>query len=683
MLSAMNDKIFDSPVAPYTPYVVAAEVPDMGVQPDPPGPTGPMRTPNRPTMASFLASRGSRGVTDGMEAELVAKLESTSLIGLRKALAKARVLSLAAFMDHTVPELDEALTGHGGVKSGLSLFERRKLVEAGLTEPARAPAVAPRRAAEGNTRRGGAGPGLLSEDALAEDDGAAPEEDGDDADIDEAPEEDVRSEVSQSEATGRAYRRASLLTGAEYAGALLGGVPIAEITLPAVAKLVRLIHSRLSTPIMEEPGEIEEAIDMLDVGLAQGVKTGLWKLSQLQAAIPTMRAATRVTLELASTMATPQPTTAPLPAFSEAQALASSILEAQANGRLSNKDQELAEEISATKARLDAVADDSEALDRLDALKKFFESSASEADKMRFYGEIVSRDLKVEKLLKSAYLRDPTGVARPQVLQGVKGYRAVKMGMLAAARTLLRDSLPANASSDKFIEAAYWGRLGATKDGSAFNVDALANPDKPKPWLGVAAEKNEKAKSKEAQLVTLLTALPPISLALHLLHPTDATIPLTMAAVSCEMSKGLKVASVSVAVEGVLAPLLRSYEEAWDQFQKSPSAPLPSFGEIWEAEKKRSTFTRFMAATAALAHAPSPAAAPADGDNGKSLKEIESKIKGLASTLNRVQTMMSGDEDDEGGQRRGGRGRGGKGDRKKTPAAAPAPSDAPAPAKKE
>ena len=172
--------------------------------------------------------------------------------------------------------------------------------------------------------------GLLSDSEIAEDDGAAPEDDGGEADIEEDADEvePASSEVSQSPPHRQRTTTSKLLDGAEYAAALLGGVPSSEFTLPAVAKLGRLIHARLLTPLVEEPERIEEAIDLLDVGLSQGVKNGLWKLSQLQAAIPSMRAATRLVLELASTAQTASPRPTSAPQISEAQALATSPSEA-------------------------------------------------------------------------------------------------------------------------------------------------------------------------------------------------------------------------------------------------------------------------------------------------------------------------------------------------------------------
>jgi hypothetical protein len=130
--------------------------------------------------------------------------------------------------------------------------------------------------------------------------------------------------------------------------------------------------------------------------------------------------------------------------------------------------------------------------------------------------------------------------------------------------------------------------------------------------------------------------------------------------VMAEISKGLKTHGVASAVDNVLTPLLREYEEGFLRFQKSAQAEPPQISTVWERVRVSSSVAGFMAQSAVGADGSASlaelqkqceTAAQAAKKAAEDLKEEKEKSKRVATDLGRQMKNLRDrlDTDDEGG----------------------------------
>ena len=178
---------------------------------------------------------------------------------------------------------------------------------------------------------------------------------------------------------------------------------------------------------------------------------------------------------------------------------------------------------------------------------------------------------------------------------------------------------------------------GNMLDDSGVNVKALGVVAKAKVWLGSGA-KTQGVKTDDVRaesLLTLLTALNPIGRALTVMMPQDRSIEDVWGQIVAEICKVLRRATPQVAVDQMLVPVFKSYARAWDDFQKTPSKPMPSLADIWQRERDE------------LVKSITTSGASASGDTAevKALKDQQAEMKKQMSAL-RTLVHKRGDSDD-------------------------------------
>ena len=215
-------------------------------------------------------------------------------------------------------------------------------------------------------------------------------------------------------------------------------------------------------------------------------------------------------------------------------------------------------------------------------------------------------------LLYSAHLREPPGARTAMDGGACKGVlrqlREARGVMQHAAREALRTMLPNNAEAKVLVEAAFAGELGQ-RAGRKWSVQELAKPRTPASWMGAspsvggATHKTTGAEGEVTALITLMTVWDALKFAVHALHPLDKTVYATFAIVKAEICTGLQANGVAAAVESVLAPFLREYEDGFDAFQKSESSQMPVLADVWTKVKAFPSVTSYItqAAAASLA----------------------------------------------------------------------------------
>jgi hypothetical protein len=320
------------------------------------------------------------------------------------------------------------------------------------------------------------------------------------------------------------------------------------------------------------------------------------------------------------------------PQSEDQAAVVGALLEAQ-QPAMSSADQKIAEEITASRMRLEAVAAAEDSRKMLKMLAISLQSDSPGEDKMTVYSAAVKKNGEVAKLLHSAHVRDPKGAraAQPFLRETVDAFRDARAGLLAAAREVARKHLPTHADAEMLVESVFKGEL-ASKEGRKFNVRELATPKGSASWLGSkSSESSTAAKTDEkSALVCLLTVMPALIHLMQTLHPKDVQMGGTLTEVMAEIAKGLKTHGVASAVDNVLAPLLREYEEGFQRFQKSAQAELPKIGAVWERVRVSSSVAGFMAQSAVGA---SGQDAPSFAELQKQCKEAADAAKKAASDL--------------------------------------------------
>jgi hypothetical protein len=399
-----------------------------------------------------------------------------------------------------------------------------------------------------------------------------------------------------------------------------------------------------------------EVVDSLDLLLGQLIRKELITMEELKPVEAGSRAAARHGKDLAMQVeekraAPPKPAETLVEGGGGLANLAKVI--AASNLRpLSEKDEKVSEELSASQTRLERVCDDPEAATALACLAKLFESKESAVAQLEHYEKVSKSFPEVSDLIKSSHVRMPTGAGEFSALHPgaeltVKHARLVKTGLKAALKAITRKMVPAHADTSGVIAAAMAGALMSAADGSVAHLGAATNA---KLYLGMLARplSDKTANSRAEMLVLAHKAIPLLALMLAKAHPADTSIGLTMTDVHCLFGRGVAVRTVSETVEGLLVPLFRAYEEAFERFQKSATQVAPVLADVWAREQMAPTVLAFVSLIGT-----SEATRGSGGDDGttevssklaaaeKRLSELEKKLKKAPTTSPRA---PAGDE---------------------------------------
>jgi hypothetical protein len=252
--------------------------------------------------------------------------------------------------------------------------------------------------------------------------------------------------------------------------------------------------------------------------------------------------------------------------------------------------------LSTSRTRTERVTDDGLATEALANLAKIIESKRSAVEKLSAHSKVVRQFPEVAVMLKSSHVKDPKGetiTAFPGYDQVVRDARVVRSGLKAAVKHVIRKMVPSSASTAALIEACYSGTLFGASECA---IADLAQPSKAKAYIGVLAApaSNTAAKTNEAKLIVLLKALPLIGFVLSQVQPEDDTVGLVMTEIGATFARGVAARGVAEAVQGILVPFFRAYEETFARFQKSASVDMPIMEEVWSDELSNPTVLAFM-----------------------------------------------------------------------------------------
>jgi hypothetical protein len=615
-----------------------------------------------PRRSPVAAKRGP--VVAAGAAALANALADAKLTGYAPLLAKARILDLAELLEHSVSELEESLRRPHVAKAKDFTFsskERRGWASIGLADDYLAeesPAPLPRCASPAEPRAAAHAAAVRSAviSALGE---ALPEADL--ARLGDMLDESAAAE--QCEPEKRMQRqpvppKADLFDGATAAAVLLGRCDPAELSLDAMRSVLRIVLGAVAkefadadiNSIEEAATSVESAVDVLDSALVRGCRSNLWAADDLEPPRDGLRAAMRLASELAFAAAQRRKEMALKESPGQGDDLRSfaSVLLDQAGGQqLSQSDQKFASEYTAGRKRAEAVAADAVSRARLAELRRYLSGSAEPAEKLAHYAEAASKDAKLAALLKASHLKDPRGAAiqTPHLTDVIEHARAARADVLEAGRKRLKVSLPAHGNAAALAAAAFSGMIGA--EGSEVSLSELANPEKPKGWLGTTKSGKADASSESAMLIQLFTAVVPLMHSVMLMMPSDDTVLETFMSVMADVAKGLKKSGAERAVDAVLAPLFREYASAWTSFQKNSEIQLPKLGDVWKVERAEPAVQAYLAEAAKLSSAGAAAAQPAAAETA-SLKSEQGKLRDMLHKLSkRVEYLSDADGDEE------------------------------------
>ena len=435
---------------------------------------------------------------------------------------------------------------------------------------------------------------------------------------------------------------------------LFAGVPDFKIELSTLMR----VHERLHIAVMptvpvDPPEDVEEAVQAIDVVLTAGVSSGLWDSAEISAPRAGVEAVVKHSRVLvaaaaqASSRIDANSKKSPTSDDGSGQmALASSILQASENSRpLSEKDAKVAEELEASKQRIEVVAASPSLLATMKQLAEVVgvQSAASDEQKLRAFATTCNKSEQVAALLKASHVRQPAaGTASSERVASVAAYRAVRQGVHTAQIARLRDLLADDAVAKPLVEAVAAGKLLDSDD--SLKMGSMHDASKPPTWLGGKDAKLGQHLSAAAKsLVQLSLAMPPVILAMTELHPQDASIGVTMAVVQAEMAKGLRVLPAADVVAGVLMPLLREWGERWDAFQKSAASPMPTLGVAWQKVRQGRTVSAYLVRVENAPIQTGESGSTKEFASKGQLKSVDDQLK----ALRRRMASMSGDEDED------------------------------------
>jgi hypothetical protein len=571
------------------------------------------------------------------ESEFVDSLTEAGLGSHSAALGKAGITSLKALQAHSVDELEESLKRPiaYGKRFSLSKAERRLFLAMGMcSEPTPEP-----------TKPTPAGSKMLRAGSDVESEASATQVLGS-----FAPAKAIGAFVE-----GEHLEVGGLFEGSPLAARLFGsaGPGLGPQTLTSVLDaFARAVDSSASTAGPNDSAV--ELVDKLDLVFESLVKNGRLDPQELKPELPGIRAATKhamkiaVRVEQAGRVPPKDVDTSSTKNPSDGSDLARALLQSQAP-RLSQQDEKVAAELSASQSRLDSVLQDAKLRSLVESLRDVAQSSKSDLEKLDAFKAVACSSAKVAELLKSSHVRDPKGelALNSHAKDLVDAIRATKNGLGAAAKSALRRFLPPTADTALLVEACAIGQLVSTTGG--FTVHKLADAKTAKPWLSIKAATtgDNNANSRANLLSVQLLAMPVLQFALTMLQPEDPTVGPTMTDVQCTMAKAVSRRPVAEAVDSVLVPFLRSYGEAFDAFQKSSSMALPCMADVWAKEKVEPAMASFLQLVAS--GAPSSESSTSSGGASKELKELKSQLERQQRELRAIKKAASA-SDDEGGK---------------------------------
>jgi hypothetical protein len=317
--------------------------------------------------------------------------------------------------------------------------------------------------------------------------------------------------------------------------------------------------------------------------------------------------------------------------------LAKLIAVTSGQARLTTAEEKVAEELAASQARLHRLANDDAGMQTLSDLANVAESGVPDEDILSAFSTAANKHTRIAELLKSSQVKAPRGdesLTNPRALECVTLLRAATNGIVRAAKASLRRLLTPGADVGMLVDAAWAGDM---LDTTGVDVSKLARADKDAKWLDLKSSSAKGAAMNQELLTRLLVAQPAVTQALTMLHPSDKTIPMTLAEAFSAVAKGVRSTTVQDAVDCVIVPLMRAYHEAWVLFQKSASMPMPTMKAVWASEKSEPTTASYLTRTGTISIA-ATASGDGGGENAAAISAIKRELQGLKSKVNGSQT---------------------------------------------
>ena len=610
----------------------------------------------------------------GLATDLMLALDANDLGGIADLLRKARITTMGMLRRHSMSELESALQapGVGGAKFSLTIPYRRCFASIGVADAGVPPGggvggvrrgasqaavgdVAPAwlEDAAGLLRGSAVGAAIAAEGATASSQtaeglgrgptethanllqGASAAAGGDTA--------GVQADASAPAAAGAdatavytiAWRRA--VSECPHVVALFGSTVPSFEQVQRATELVALATRKEAFPT-GPPHTLEESVDALD-NLLVSARTPAFALAALtEVPKPSVRAVLKwLDAQVRETSSPADTRRAPAVVGGGGGGVAADalLLEAASRRELSAAEQKIPEEIEASRSRFEQVVTNEGARAVLAQLAKPHEGDAAEG--LERFAQMLGESAEVAALLYSAHVKNPRGA---QLLAyGHDGESVVKHWREARANlhTLVREEgrcmLPDNADARALAETLVSGEM-APKEGRRFNMSELANPKPSKGLLGLEQPTGAKEEKARDSVINMLIVTTPLNHLWSVVHPLDKSVSRTLAVVNSCVSKGLRRHGVEVAVDSILAPLLREYEDEWGKFQRSDKSPMPTLARVWAKVEKLPSVAGY------LAQASIPTVAPPANTSRATL--TQSDKKDIAKELKKLDSGVGG-----------------------------------------
>jgi hypothetical protein len=397
---------------------------------------------------------------------------------------------------------------------------------------------------------------------------------------------------------------------------------------------------------------IEDAIDAIDNCLEAAVMRKKLSPSAIAPSSTGLRAATKQVGRLVIAMSESTTSTSVQSGTSqshesEVKSLTNSILVSM--GPMSLNDQKVSQELDTNVRRVDDVVSDPASYNELCTLETRIFEEKSPAEKLKVYKEALRSNVKIAKLLKSGYVREPKGASSDEILRAVRACRGIRDGVESALRADLQGVLGQNASARPLAHAAMCGTLCGT--GNEFNIEHIVDPSKQTPWLPACRMSKAEAKTEHGLCVKLMTAFSPLVLALVAAHPNDETIFVTLTTMISEMARGMHRSGAAVALEAVIAPTFRLYAEAWEMFDKVYASELPTMEAAWAITEASTSVLTFRAMAVMQPTTTTTRVTPTTTGTSEELRAANKAAKNLKKKNDKLQkkldAALSADEDDK------------------------------------
>ena len=580
--------------------------------------------------------------------ELVALLTSVGLEAMCFPLRRVGIYSVGAFQLRSVSDIQDALRlpAGKGATFRLSQFDIKMLLKLGLergeeevdslpTGKLNGGAAARQRAAVGLGTALGA---FSSIDLAAVDDTAAKAGIGLPPLITKPPE---------------------IFAGCPFAFQLLGKVSEGEIHVPFLEKTFDALAECLVSsggrvvPLEASPSRLD-CIDAIDSVLQGGAARKLWSATSVKPKESGQRAAFKHVREMImlSSPDVHEPSVADKPAAGAPLLGAEQLLSLSTmigGKHLTESQLKVADEIQASRARALAVSSDDSSLLQIQQLGTAMNSSSAPQLKVSAFHDVCTNNVKIAELMMASNLLPPEGAdaMNSRYVAAHNSRTAARNGILAAMKSLLKPALPHGADSRCLAEAALGGKMG-TGGKTGFNLEALTKPGATQSWVsGTKAGAGRAEVHTESSLaINLLSAIPALIYALHIMQPTDPSALPTIVEVVGTFGRSLKKGTIGGGVESIIGFFLRAHEDAFDLFHKSTSVPIPSCAEVWAACQDEAELRIYLTNTCSPTSAPAPAPAH---ESGQDLSTLASSQQSIAKSVQALATKVAALSGDEGG----------------------------------